>query len=61
METIIAIIIACLALLFVIYLFFVIPMEMAQKRNRSAVIWVLISLFVSPFVETIGLWILGDA
>ena len=40
-------------------LFFVMSIVVAQNNNRSVVIWVLVSLFFSPILSLICLWILG--
>jgi hypothetical protein len=40
---------------FVIFL----PARMAKKRNRSAVIWVLFSIILSPLVAVVLLLLLG--
>lgn len=40
-------------------LYVTIPVRMARKRNRNAVIWVLVSLLVSPLVSYILLAIIG--
>lgn len=46
-----------LVLWFMIFL----PAGMARKRNRSAVIWVLISLFGSPILAVLLLLALGNS
>lgn len=48
---------AGLAIAWVLYV--TIPVRMARKRNRNAVIWVLVSLLVSPLVSYILLAIIG--
>jgi hypothetical protein len=45
----------------VIWLFILLPMQMARARNRSALVWVLVSLLLSPLVAIIGLALLGAA
>jgi hypothetical protein len=34
---------------------------MAEARGRSAIGWVLVSLFFSPILAVFLLWVLGDA
>ena len=46
---------------FVIWLSIVVPMKMANNRGRSALLWVVISLLVSPLVAIIALFAMGDA
>lgn len=55
---IIALIIA-LALFFLLYIF--IPAEMASKRGRSVLGWVLLFWIISPFWGIIVLLVLGDS
>lgn len=40
--------------------FFVLAGYMAKKRNRSVALWLLLSLFVSPFIVCAILLVLGD-
>lgn len=40
-------------------LYITIPLKMAQKRGRSALVWVLVSILLSPLVSYILLAILG--
>jgi uncharacterized membrane protein len=47
------------ALVIAIWLYTVVPAQMAGRRDRSAVGWVLISLIFSPFVAIIALLVLG--
>lgn len=49
------------ALLFIIWLCIIVPMNMASNRNRSALGWVLCSLLVSPLVAIIILYAIGPA
>lgn len=37
------------------------PASMARTRGRSAVLWVLVSLFLSPLLAILLLLVLGDA
>ena len=50
-----------LALLFVLWLCVLLPAGMARKRNRSAFIWVLISLLGSPILAVLLLLALGNS
>jgi hypothetical protein len=65
MGNIVALLVGIVAGVFVLYLliwlFILLPIEMAQARNRSAVVWVLVSLLLSPFVAIIALALLGSA
>jgi uncharacterized membrane protein len=47
------------ALVIAIWLYIVVPAQMAGRRDRSAVGWVLISLVFSPAVAIIALLALG--
>ena len=47
-----------LSIWFVVWLCILVPMRMARARERSAVIWVLVSLLFSPFLAILLLWIL---
>jgi len=49
-----------LALVFAIWFWIVLPAKMAIRRNRSAVIWVLISLLFTPFLAIFLLLALGQ-
>lgn len=44
-----------------LWLFVLLPADMAKERNRSATNWVLISLFVSPVLAILLLMALGPA
>jgi hypothetical protein len=48
-------------LFFTLWLFILLPAEMAEARGRSALRWVLISFIFSPFFAIFFLWMLGDA
>jgi hypothetical protein len=61
LAALVGIAVGIFVLCFVIWLFILLPIEMAQARNRSAVVWVLVSLFLSPLVAIIGLALLGTA
>lgn len=61
LEGLLSLAVGLLALCFVLWLFILLPADMARKRNRSALIWVLISLFGSPILAILLLVALGDA
>lgn len=44
----------------VFWLYVLLPAGMARKRNRSALIWVLIGLFGSPILAVLLLLALGE-
>jgi hypothetical protein len=48
-----------IAMIFVIWLYIVVPAQMAGRRDRSAIGWVLISLIFSPLAAIIALLVLG--
>jgi len=49
-----------LAIWFTVWIFFLLPAEMAEERNRDPTVWVLISLVGSPFLAILLLIALGD-
>ena len=49
------------ALVFVIWITFVVPYQMAARRDRNPIIWVLISLFGSAILAILLLLALGPA
>ena len=57
----ISILIAAAAIVFVVWLCVIVPMNMAKNRGRSVVVWVLVALFLSPFISIIALYAMGDA
>ena len=61
METLLASALVIAILAFVVWISIILPYQMARKRNRSAIVWVLVSLLVSPLVSIIVLAIMGDA
>ncbi|NPD16260.1 hypothetical protein HOY34_13755 [Xinfangfangia sp. D13-10-4-6] len=61
MEGIAAGIMIIFATWFSIWLMILVPADMARNRGRSALAWVLISLFFSPFLAILLLLIMGDA
>lgn len=48
-------------LIFVIWLYVILPANMARKRGRSAVGWVFIFWIISPLWGIIALLVLGDS
>ncbi|MFG6082539.1 hypothetical protein ACEUZ9_003188 [Paracoccus litorisediminis] len=46
-------------LLLVLWFYLVVPAQMASRRNRSAFLWVLISLFGSPILAILLLFAMG--
>lgn len=50
-----------LALFIVVWLYIFLPAGMAERRSRSRLIWVLISIFGSPILACLLLLALGDA
>lgn len=61
LAALVGIAVAIFLLYLLIWLYILLPIEMAQARNRSAVVWVLVSLLLSPLVAIIGLALLGSA
>ncbi len=61
MEPLFGFLFAIIGLAFVIWLWIIVPMNMAQNRNRSALIWVLIAIVGSPLLAILLLYALGDA
>ncbi len=61
MEQLFVIIAGALALFFLIWLYILLPAGMAERRNRSQLIWVLISFVGSPILACLLLLALGDA
>lgn len=49
------------ALVLVLWLYIFLPAQMAGRRNRSMLVWVLISLVGSPLLAVLLLIALGDA
>jgi len=48
-----------LLLAFAVWIVFVVPASMAKRRNRSAVLWILVSLVGSPLLAILLLFIFG--
>lgn len=49
------------ALIFVFWLYILLPIGLAKARGRSALGWVFISLVFSPLFAIVMLMVLGDA
>lgn len=50
-----------LVLVFVFWLYIIVPAQMARNRKRSALVWVLISIVGSPLLAILLLIALGKA
>lgn len=61
MEGVLSFIIFLIAIAFVIWLYILLPAGMAERRNRSQIIWVMISLVGSPILACLLLLALGNA
>jgi len=61
MEGVFAVIFGLFALFCVLWLYILLPAGMAERRSRSQLIWVFISLFGSPILACLLLLALGDA
>ncbi len=48
-------------LVFIVWLYILLPADMARERNRDPLIWVLISIVGSPLLAILLLIALGDA
>lgn len=59
-EGILFLLIGLIFFYFSIWLLILLPAEMAEARGRSAVRWILVSLFFSPGLAIFLLWWLGD-
>lgn len=53
--------IALVGLVLAVWFIILLPMEMANSRNRSAFGWVLVSVFFSPLLAILLLWLIGPA
>jgi hypothetical protein len=61
MEGFLSLIVFLIAIAFVVWLYILLPAGMAERRNRSQIIWVLISLVGSPILACLLLLALGNA
>ncbi len=55
----ISLLIGVAVIAFLVWLCVIVPMNMARTRGRSAILWVLVSLLVSPLVSIIVLAAMG--
>jgi hypothetical protein len=60
-EGLFFLIVGLAAIYIALWLFILLPARMAEARGRSAIGWVLVSLFFSPILAVLMLWVLGDA
>lgn len=60
LEGVLAILLLGFMLWFGLWLFILLPAGMAKDRNRSAFLWVLVSLFGSPILAILLLIALGE-
>lgn len=51
-------IVTLLFLFILVWLYVLLPANMASRRGRSSVVWVLVAVFFSPILAIILLWIL---
>lgn len=54
-------VLSAILLYFVFWLYILLPMEMANDRNRSPVAWVLVSIALSPVAAILLLLFFGEA
>lgn len=59
-EALFALLLGLAALYFGLWIFILLPADMAKARGRSAFGWVLVSIFFSPILACLLLWLLGD-
>jgi len=59
-EDFLSLIVFLIAIAFVVWLYILLPAGMAERRNRSRIIWVLISLVGSPILACLLLLALGN-
>ena len=59
-EAILALLVGLAVLYFTVWLFILLPAEMAQERGRSAVGWVLVSILFSPVLACLLLWLIDE-
>ncbi len=61
MQSIVTIIGSIVVLIFLLWLYFVVPWQMTERRNRNTWVWVAISVVGSPLLAILLLYALGDA
>lgn len=59
-ETILSLVIGLAALYVVVWIYILLPARMAERRDRSAFGWVVLSLLFSPILACLLLLLLGD-
>jgi lipopolysaccharide export LptBFGC system permease protein LptF len=60
LEIVFGIVAGLIALAFFVWLFIYVPATMASNRDRSPILWVIVSLLITPLLSILLLWILGD-
>lgn len=60
MDSVVMVVVGLLALYLVVWIYILLPARMAETRGRSALGWVLLSVFFSPLLACLLLWLLGD-
>ena len=60
MENIVTVVILLVALVLFIWLCVLFPAELAEKRNRSQFLWVLIAIVATPLTAVVLLSYLGE-
>ncbi len=60
-SAVIMIVLVPILIWFTVWLFILVPMDMAAARNRDRAGWVLVSLVGSPLLAIVALLILGKA
>lgn len=61
MDTILGFALILMAFAFAVWIVIYVPATMAINRDRSAVLWVIVSLLITPLLSILLLWILGDS
>ncbi|MCW3782132.1 hypothetical protein [Defluviimonas salinarum] len=59
-EALLTLLVGLVAIYVVVWIFILLPANMAVSRGRSAFGWVLVSLFFSPVLACLLLLLLGD-
>ena len=60
MDTIIGFALILVAFAFAVWIGIYVPATMASNRDRSVVLWVILSLLITPILSILLLWVLGD-
>lgn len=61
MDTILGFALILMAFAFAVWIVIYVPATMAINRDRSAVLWVIVSLLITPLLSILLLWMLGDS